>query len=625
MIRKPRLILCSGVDVPDNDPLRQDRIVLELNAHGPEANVTVKLEDVAKVMGQHLNGRLADLLEIAAYVYAADSSTPRTGWSDGNSTENWSRDFTFVIPVRDLVFWRRSEVTDLLVKLLRFLDNDDFSFDFRPMPQQQGVQGYLDIGTEDWPFYDVERVIMFSGGLDSLAGTVETAHRGERFVLVSHRPVTLLDKRQRDLFGKLKEAYGDRMTRIPVWVNKDSKIKGEYTQRTRSFLFSALGTVVAASIRAKGVRFFENGIVSLNWPMADEALQARTSRTTHPTSLFYFTKLYSLVLDRPDFIVDNPFVFKTKAEVISLLADKGRAELIGHTCSCAHTGPYKQKGQQHCGACSQCIDRRIAAIAAGQEEYDLEEDYAVDVFTGPRKMGYEQSMGVQYIRHSLALSQMTAEQIAQDFNLELSRAVRHSLGNRSENAQKFIEMHQRHGADVERVVTSQIQQNAGAFFRGSINPTSMLAKIGGMEHKETTWRNLSARITELLTKGLPKSCPPGSRPHDEPELQRHCDAILSGLDTDLRREFPFVTWSIGTAKPDFSSKQHHLWVELKYVRKKSDIREITEDISSDITKYGDSCANVLYVIYDPEHFIIDDDVFSGDIERHRGMIVSLVR
>jgi hypothetical protein len=192
-------------------------------------------------------------------------------------------------------------------------------------------------------------------------------------------------------------------------------------------------------------------------------------------------------------------------------------------------------------------------------------------------------------------------------------------------AQKIIEMHQRHGADVKQVIENQLQKNTTAFFHGNLDETSMLAKVGGLQHKSTTWRQLSIRIVDVLAHGLPKSFPVGNRPQDEPHLQRTCDGILSGLDTDLRREFPFVTWSVVMAKPDFSSKQHHLWIELKYVRKKADIREITEDIAADISKYGDNCANVLYAIFDPDHHISDDEVFRQDIEQHKGMIVGILR
>ena len=49
------------------------------------------------------------------------------------------------------------------------------------------------------------------------------------------------------------------MIHVPVWINKDENLGKEPSQRTRSFLYATLGTVVAASVKAAGVRFFENG------------------------------------------------------------------------------------------------------------------------------------------------------------------------------------------------------------------------------------------------------------------------------------------------------------------------------------------------------------------------------
>lgn len=68
-----------------------------------------------------------------------------------------------------------------------------------------------------------------------------------------------------------------------------------------------------------------------------------------------------------------------------------------------------------------------------------------------------------------------------------------------------------------------------------------------------------------------------------------------------------------------------LWVELKYVRKKEDVRKATEEIAADITKYGDNNTNVLYAVYDPDRYISDDIVFKADIEIHQGMLVSILR
>jgi hypothetical protein len=339
---KPRLVLCSGAVLPDGDAPPRERQVIELATHGMKANVHLRLEDVARVLLEHLSPRLVDLLEIAAYVFAADSATRRgTEWSDEGATEPWDRDFRFVVPVRDLSFWSRGDVSQLLVEVLKVLADDTFVFDFRQLSRDWSTQEYLEFGDKkQWPFQGVDRVLMFSGGLDSLAGAVETAADGGPIVLVSHRSVGAMDSRQRRLFRELRKLYANRMIRVPVWVNKEKNFGREHTQRTRSFLFAALGTAVAESMGAGGVRFFENGIVSLNLPIADEVLRARASRTTHPVALELLSKLLGLVTERP-FIVDNPYLFKTKTEVVSILNAKGASRLIPYTCSCT-VGDQKQ-------------------------------------------------------------------------------------------------------------------------------------------------------------------------------------------------------------------------------------------------------------------------------------------
>jgi len=109
----PRLILCGGVAIPTNDPRREGRRVLTLSSHGLGRNVNIRMEDVAKVFQKHLSPRMKDLLEIAAYIYTADCATKRNGkWEDEDSIEPWHRDLHFVIPVRDLAFWQRTDVVD---------------------------------------------------------------------------------------------------------------------------------------------------------------------------------------------------------------------------------------------------------------------------------------------------------------------------------------------------------------------------------------------------------------------------------------------------------------------------------------------------------------------------------
>ena len=478
----PRLFVCSGAHIAADDALAKGRRVVELDSVGKKANVNIRLKNLARVFHQHLSPRLVDLLEIASYVFSADCATHRgEGWTDGDSTEPWGRDFSFLIPVRDPGFWCASEATELIGDVLSFLSNDKYSFIFVPLEQDRSDQEqYLQFSDlEDWPFYGPNRVLMFSGGLDSLAGAVETAVAGDHFVLVSHRPVSTLDSRQRKLFSELSKQFPRQLVHIPVWINKEESLGRESTQRTRSFLYAALGTVVAQSLEAGGVRFYENGIVSLNLPIADEALRARASRTTHPIALQLFTSLFTAVTER-NFIVDNPYLFKTKTEVVATLAKHQAAHLIAHTCSCSHS-MFQSKTRRHCGRCSQCIDRRFAIAAAGLLAHDSERDYVSDVFVGPRKDALERAIAVDYARHGIELYQRSETDLAAIFNAEISRAVRYET-KRSEAAQRIVSMHKRHGEVVNRVLEKKITENAAKLIDGTLDHTSLLALVIGQQH-----------------------------------------------------------------------------------------------------------------------------------------------
>ncbi|HEY3321211.1 MAG TPA: hypothetical protein VGP72_12145 [Planctomycetota bacterium] len=590
---------------------------------GSGANVNLLLEDVAKKCQTGIQSRLVDLLEIAAYVYAADCRAKRDGvWEDVADPEPWRRDFQFVIPVRDVAFWSSPETAGALAGVLNFLSDDSFAFTFVPARHLDAIPPYLALGAmEEWPFCGVERVALFSGGLDSFAGIVETANRKEKQVLVSHRPVSIKDNHQRMLFSELNCRFPASLVHVPVWVNKDVNMGREHTQRTRSFLYCALGATVAASVNAKGVRFFENGVISLNLPVADEVVGARASRTTHPHALHLFQQFFSRVLGR-DCIVDNPYLFKTKTDIVSIIAANGCGDLIGKTVSCSHSF-FKAKGQQHCGRCGQCIDRRIAVLAAGQADNDPETDYEVDVFTGRRDEGYEINIAVDYVRLATELNRWDEQQIGTRFNSHLGRAVR-DLPNRTQAAQDFARMLKRHAEAATSVVKAQINAHSDSVMDGTLEKTSLLARVFGGEHRVACWRRFADRIVEVLRKGLPSLCATHA-PEDEPRLQQICDGLLHASDINLRREFPYICWSSKLTKPDFASEVNTLIVELKYLREKKDEAAIVRAIAEDITKYGDSGYQVLFIVYDRQHFITDDDEFAEPIRKRPSMMVEFVR
>lgn len=494
------------------DPAWTERHRINLDAIGDDHNVNIRLEDVARTFQHNISPRLMDFLEIASYVFTADCSTLRGEWNDENSEEPWGRDLAFLIGVREPEFWEAPKVKGLMQEVLRFLSNDTYSFQFVPLEKDRISQTpYFEFRQDDWPFHKPDRVVMFSGGLDSLAGVVEAAASGDKSVLVSHRPVSTLDARQRKLFGELSKKYPGQLIHVPVWINKDERFGREPTQRTRSFLFAALGTLVAQSIEARGIRFYENGVLSVNLPLAEEALRARASRTTHPVTLHLLSVLAAAVTGR-ELVIDNPFLFKTKAEVVRILAEHDQTDLIALSCSCSHL-MFRPSEKRHCGQCSQCIDRRFAVAGAGLLSKDPETDYASDVFVGSRPKALDRSIAVDYTRHGIELDCRSEVEIAGNFNPEISRAVRNERHGR-EAAEALISMYKRHGTVVRSVLEEQLRANAPKLIDRTLEGTSLLALAIGQNY-------------------LPGAFPDqGTIPNSEPQIAN--SLILAKLDEVLK-------------------------------------------------------------------------------------------
>jgi hypothetical protein len=182
---------------------------INLDAIGDNHNVNIRFEDVTRTFQHNISPRLMDFLEIASYVFTADCSTQRGEWKDERSEEPWGRDLAFLIGVREPEFWEAPKVKGLIHEALRFLSNDTYSFQFVKLEKDRRARTpYFEFSDKDrWPFHKPDRVVMFSGGLDSLAGIVEAAASGGKSVLVSHRPVSTLDSRQRKLFGELWKKF----------------------------------------------------------------------------------------------------------------------------------------------------------------------------------------------------------------------------------------------------------------------------------------------------------------------------------------------------------------------------------------------------------------------------------
>ena len=239
------------------------------------------MADISAAMLRSVPDVLMDLLEIAAYVFSADQATGRGGPTDPGRL--WRRRFQFHLPVRQPDLWSRGDVTAALIRLLSFLSDDDYAFVFRRLEQTPAEQLYLErLGD---PFA-VEEVVLFSGGLDSLGGAIQEALiERRRVALISHDSGS---KRKPQIAALAAEvaarAAPGAVRHIPVWATKQEAVGREYTQRTRSFLYAALAATVASMMGLDRVRFYENGVTSLNLPIAPQVVGGRATRTTHPAS-----------------------------------------------------------------------------------------------------------------------------------------------------------------------------------------------------------------------------------------------------------------------------------------------------------------------------------------------------
>lgn len=493
------VVVCGhglGITVPDGAL----RLVLE----GDESNITLRISDLTRAMVKDLPPIVADLVEVATYVYAADLATRRGGLASRAMGRDWHRAFRFVVAVREPDHWNSATVLLALQNALAFLSDDTFEFEFVRKAAGPKLPQYLAFGRTGLVF-DADEVVLFSGGLDSLAGAIEElSTTSKKIMLVSHRPSTKIFDHQKKLIAELRSAYPGRTMHIPVIANRRDPLKvHEFTQRTRSFLYTALASAIANLAGLHRVRFFENGIVSMNLPIAEQVVGARATRTTHPLVLSLFGQLLSHVLNS-QLEVENPFIWTTKADVVRKIVVAGFGKLVADSVSCSHVHEMTRE-QTHCGRCSQCIDRRFGILSAGAAAHDPTSRYAIELLEGDRKDGVDRTMAEAFVRSRVDMAGMTDFEFVGRYASEIAM-ICGSLRNltSSEASKRLIALHRRHGEEVTRVIEAAIAERSSAMVRGALPASSilMMAVVPG-----GVGRSTPTEIRQALAEDLPNGSP----------------------------------------------------------------------------------------------------------------------
>jgi hypothetical protein len=458
-----RAILCGDVATGSLPFGGHEPVVLHL--WGGQGNIKLQVNDIQSHLLQEIPSPFHDLIEIATYVYCGDQAVTRGGAGVDDFGSNWRRRLFFRIPVRNPDLWNDSQLQEQLIETLSFLSEDEYHFEFHKLRSEPPRQQHLDFGV-----VAPQEVVLFSGGLDSLGGDQR------QIVLVNHRPTQKMARRYRKLKELLAQHAAHPPVHIPVVINKAKVLGREYTQRTRSFLYAALGATVAQMFGLSRLRFYENGIVSFNLPVSAQVVGAKATRTTHPQVINGFAKLLSLISGKP-FVVESPFLWKTKADVLKVISDSGCAEMIKFATSCTHTWD-RTTLKTHCGMCSQCIDRRFAVLASGLEEHDPAEAYDVDLLVGDvseQKKSEARMMLTAYVETANDVADMSALDFFGRYG-EVFRAVKHLDGSAESTALKMFELHQRHARYVTKVVDDAIASNRSAIRKRRL-PDSCLLRL----------------------------------------------------------------------------------------------------------------------------------------------------
>ncbi|GAB4205126.1 MAG: hypothetical protein OHK0013_20710 [Sandaracinaceae bacterium] len=466
-------------------------LCLQLNG---QPNLKVDISGLDRQLMTRVPSRFRDLIRIASYVLAADQAVKRGEEDTVDLGDRWRRDFKFVVGVEDTAAWNNEDLRQTLESTLSFLSDDFYTFEF--VPQRESEPEQLNFGAiQDEPFLPVEgfsSVQLFSGGMDSFTGAAEELLRhGRDIILVSHRSASKTWKLQRDLIGDLRaRAPGRRLMHVAVEMTKqDDRLRRERTQRSRSFLYAALAGTVAKLVGIDAIRFYENGIIGMNLPILPQVVGGRATRTTHPEVLRGFQKILSLLNEAP-LKVENPFEFLTRAEVIQRLHAAGAVDLLSHTVSCAHV--HKSSTMHpHCGVCSQCVDRRVSALAAGHADHDPAEGYAVDILLGKhpsdptrRLVDIERTMVVGYVEAADRYRDIATPIEMQRRVPEVTRAllgITERYGCDADEALRRVhDLHRRHGAGVDAAIQSlYTPENIRAQRTpNGLSPDSMIAMLG---------------------------------------------------------------------------------------------------------------------------------------------------
>lgn len=283
-----------------------------------------------------------DLINLCGAVWWADRKATRA------RATAWARRLEISLPVFETDRLANQTVVAALEDTLRYLTGDAWAFHF-------SARTDADMHAAALPFAQASRAAMpFSDGLDSYAQHVLLAEEiGDSAIL---RVRTSPRNRRRP-------APGSGILSVPISIQHATR---EPSFRSRAFVFFVFAALAAAASGANRVVIAENGQGSLApslLPFANEW----PFRSTHPGFVRRLERWLDLVLPKPLQFV-QPQLWRTKGEVLTLMAQAASLGVWQDTYSCSNNHRYQYGRDIACGFCGGCVLRRVSTKAAGLSE-----------------------------------------------------------------------------------------------------------------------------------------------------------------------------------------------------------------------------------------------------------------
>ncbi|MBK7358113.1 MAG: 7-cyano-7-deazaguanine synthase [Saprospiraceae bacterium] len=612
---KTHIVLCGGSPLPKNykgvAASHLHRFSYDHNSK--ERNINIGLPHFIKTVNCHFPDRIKDLVEIAGYIYAADRMIKR-GNPEQVEYHSWARKFHFHIKVRDYNFWKQKQISERLNDALCFIAGDlDYKFTFIKGGQDVGQKNLFDNEKIKLEKKDNSVIALFSGGLDSLAGALEKLETtNQNLILVSHRSNNFtVSQIQENVFNLLNNDYPNRIQYFTFYCNLSGERAVEETQRTRIFLYSSIAYALMSLSSQKQILVFENGMTSINFYKRQDAMNARASRTTHPQTIALLENILSFISGETIELV-HPFLYNTKTDIVEKIKMYKKQHYLNSTISCTRTFQSFSNNSQatHCGGCSQCIDRRIAAYASHQEDFDA--IYDADI----SKDSIEDKEAWTHLCDYINLAYRFSKMNGMSFNYELFDVLQDIIpflkGNErnTDKMKKIFELTQKHTDQVFHAL-QRIRLNEN--IRKPKKGNTIFNFIDSRVYLKPSVERLIERISEKLMIALPIACE-RQKPNSENALNDLIKALIMAESDDYSREFPVIKFSYTKTVPDHSYLDCNLFIETKYLRGDTTKNVVTKSIAEDLVKYGDK--HKLFVLYDPERKITDEQEFKNDFEKY---------